>query len=108
TRSTYPSLKVLEFYDRELQRLGWVQFAESGYEQSYRKWDCFEDLTEPGHAIVHQLQAKWVNQDKSRMLLLAIRYQSSKVGRSGVPCAVPDNDTPHVYVQLMPFMPLPG
>ncbi len=108
TRLPYPSTAVLEFYDRELQGLGWVQFAEPQHQQSYRKWDCFEDLTLPGKPFVHQLQAKWVNQDKSRMVFLVILYRSSKVERKGVPCPSPDSETQQVHVQLMPFVPLPG
>ena len=105
---SYPSLAVLEFYDRELQQLGWVQFAEPRYQRSYRRWDCFEDLTQPGNPFVHQLQAKWVNKENSRMVLLIVLYRSAKVERKGVPCVSPDNDIQQVYVQLMPFVSLPG
>ncbi len=107
TRLSYPSDAVLRFYDRELERLGWVPFAEPGYEQGYRRWDCFEDLTRPSHPFVHQLGAKWANREKTRMVLLVIRYLSNKVEWKGMPCAAPDNDTQEVDVQLMPFVLLP-
>ena len=107
THLSYPSLAVLEFYDRELRGLGWIQFAEAQHQQSYRKWDCFEDLTQPGKPFVHQLQAKWVNQDRSRMVFLAVLYRSVKVERKGVPCPLPDSETQQAHVQLMPFVPLP-
>ena len=105
--SPYPSDAVLRFYDQELQRLGWMPFAEPSYQQDYRRWDCFEDLTEPGTPLVHQLGAKWTNKEKRRMVVLVLRYSSANVRRTGASCPPPDTDVQRVDVQLMPFVALP-
>ena len=103
TQLAYPSRAVLEFYERELTRLGWSSAKEP------RKWDCFEDLTIEGHPVVYQLGAKWTNRERTRMVLVVLRYYSFGVTdkEKGLGCPGPKNDMQKVYVQVMPFTLLP-
>ncbi len=99
TKLPYPSRAVLGFYERELIRLGWSSVKEP------RKWDCFEDLTIDGHPVVYQLGAKWANRERTRVVLVVLRYYSSGVTdkEKGAGCPGPKNDVQHVYVQIRPF-----
>ena len=103
----YPADNVLHFYDHELKRLGWVPFAERTYRRDYRKWDCFRDLAQPNQPFIHQLGAKWANRKRTRMVTLVIFYRSYAASPRAVPCPAPDDDIQRVFVQVMPFVPLP-
>lgn len=106
-RLPFPSDTVLRFYDRELRKMGWEPFAESSYENNYRRWDCFEDWSQKGNPLIHQLGAKWANKEKTRMVLLVLAYYSYGVERTGVECPGPQTDVQEVDLQLMPFVTLP-
>jgi hypothetical protein len=106
---TYPSKEIVEYYDRELKKMGWAPYADPSYAESYRKWDCFEDGTTHGSPLVHQLIAKWTDAKKSRMIMIGIRYYSYDKKRKEVCCDDgPSNDIQYVNVQIMPFVALPN
>ncbi len=99
----YPSQAVLEFYGRELKRLGWRGVREP------RRWDCFEDLTLDGRPVVYQIGAKWATRKESRMVMVILRYYSYGVTEKdkAAGCSTPSSDVQHVYVQIMPFTMVP-
>jgi hypothetical protein len=77
-RLLFPSKNVVRFYDGKLKAIGWVPFVEPNYPDfCNRKWDHFIDGTIKDNPTVHQLGAQWVNEDRSRMVGLAIMYHST-------------------------------
>ncbi len=98
----YPSKDVLEFYDDHLVSLGWTPFAEENYQASYRIWQSFIDDTKKGSPRVHQLIAKWKKDDK--IIFVGIRYYSPNITSNK---SSPDNDVEEVFMQIMPFIPIP-
>lgn len=45
-RLPYPSETILNFYGREVEKLGWSPIDKAG--EGYRAWLCYEDATRPG------------------------------------------------------------
>jgi hypothetical protein len=104
-RLSFPSKEVLQFYDDKLKDIGWVTFVEPAYREGDRKWRNFIDGTVEGHPLVHQLLATWANKDKSRMIVFALRYYSTKMTvKEKYHAKEPDNDIQEVILQIMPFM----
>lgn len=101
----YPSKSVLEFYERELKKLGWLEYESFIFEGSLKKWDYFENGTIKGSPLVHQLIAQWKNKSEKRMIFFTIKYYSSSKDRKKC-CqkTEPDNDIQHIHVQIMPFI----
>lgn len=107
-RSPYPSKKVIEFYDNELKKIGWIPFIEPYYKDSDRVWNCYVDLTINGAPLKHELVAKWVNKQKDRMVMVILTYYSYPPERKENYCNTgPDNNIQAVTVQIMPFVTLP-
>ena len=104
----YPSKAVLEYYDSELRKLGWIEFSDPNYKAGYRTWSNFEDATQKGEPLVHQLAAEWTNEKKTRMIMLVIRYISFGLSNKYDLNIEPNNGTQHVYLQIMPFTTLPA
>jgi len=106
-RLSFPSRAVLDFYDDRLKHMGWVPFIQPAYRN--REWGHFIDGTVQGTPLVHQLLATWMNKDKSRMILLALTYYSTKYNiKEKYSAKEPDNDIQDVRLQIMPFMLLPA
>lgn len=105
-RLSFPSTEVLDFYDKRLKHMGWIPFIQPAYRA--REWGHFIDGTVKGTPLVHQLLATWMNRDKSRMILLALTYYSTKYNiKEKYSTTEPDNDIQDVRLQIMPFMLLP-
>jgi hypothetical protein len=109
---TFPSKEVLYFYDNKLKEIGWTPFCEPYYIENDRKWQKYIMWPVEGdalkHQLKHQLLAKWVNKDKTRMLLLAIVYYSKNITKEEqINAAKPNNDLQVVILQFMPFIILP-
>lgn len=98
----YPSRAVAEHYASILAGLRWrPDPGDVGADG--REWQCFEDGTRDGIPIVHQLLARWVSQDGSRTMILALRYESPSKGRESARCpGEPTNDRQQVVVQINP------
>ena len=69
-RAKYPADKVLQFYDLEFKRNGWID--SNG--KMTRQWDCFTDDTVEGNPQVRQLLALWINPKLRTEAFLALRY----------------------------------
>jgi hypothetical protein len=103
-KAAYPSSAVVQFYDGELRRKGWIPFTQPGL----REWSCFEDGIALGNPLVHQFGVTWTSMQTRRMALLILKYESHREGKRGANCPAPDNDTQQVHLQFMPFTPLPS
>jgi hypothetical protein len=102
----YPSKDVLSYYDNKLNDIGWLSFVQPAFRD--REWHSFIDETQRGAPLVHQLLATWVNRDKKRMIVLGLKYYSTKLNvKEKHSAKKPDNDIQEVTLQIMPFIILP-
>ncbi len=99
----YPSLSVLEYYDKRLGELGWVPFSEKGYENNYRRWSSYVDGKKKGNPLVHELIALWTNSDRSRMIMLGLRYYSYGVDKGKDSTITPNSTAQEITLQVMRF-----
>ncbi len=86
-KSEYPDQAVLDFYKKTISA-PWVECAES------TNWDSFEDTSGNEPLFIHQILHRWVNKEKYRLLLLAIKYRS----QGSVSRKQPDNNIQNVYL----------
>lgn len=98
----YPSRVVVEHYATLLAGLGWKpEPGDVGADG--REWQCFQDGTRKGVPIVHQLLARWVSADRSREMILALRYDSPGDGPDSISCQCdPASDRQQVLLQINP------
>ncbi len=79
----YPATELVNFYDRELKRLGFEPFVDDSIGQ--RTWKSFKDGTVPGEPLVHQFMAGWQNSSRNTRYLLSLRYQTAGADFGAVP-----------------------
>jgi len=86
-KAQYPNKDVLKFYKTTIKS-PWVKCAEGN------NWESFGDVSGNEPLFVHQTLQRWVNKDKNRLLLLAIKYRS----QGSESRKVPDNNIQNVYL----------
>ncbi len=86
-KAQYPNKDVLAFYKSTITS-PWVECSDS------KNWESFGDVSGNEPLFIHQIAQRWINRDKKRLLLLAIKYRSKGVE----PREHPDNDIQNVYL----------
>jgi hypothetical protein len=102
----YPAKEVLNFYEKEMARLGFEPFVEEYYKYGDKVWQTFIDSTREGNPHVAQLLADWVDIQKTKRAKLILRY-SWYVEHPSQRLVLTDNNDLKVVFQLMPFFTLP-
>ena len=86
-KEQYPNKDVLNFYKATITA-PWIACTESD------NWESFGDVSGNEPLFIHQIVQRWVNRDKSRLLLLAIKYRSQGSKHR----AMPDNNIQNIYL----------
>ena len=98
----YPAKEVLDFYEKEMKKMGYIPFVEEDLKYADRTWQTFQDTTKRGSPYVNQLIAYWVNPQKTKRVVLGLRYcYYVKPNNSKVVLGY--NDDLEVTFQIMPF-----
>ena len=107
-KSKYPSMEVLEFCDNKLETMGWQKKIESAPARGDRGWFQFIEGTMKEEPLVHQLAARWNNKEKSKLVILLLRYYSYNLTERGKLSAdAPNTDILNVIIQVGPYVELP-
>jgi hypothetical protein len=84
----YPSISVLDYYSKQITD-PWISCTSDSED-----WQKFGDESGKTPKYIHYIRRYWVNFDKKRMLLLAIRYYSN-----GSECREkPDTNVQNIYL----------
>jgi len=86
-KAQYPNKDVLNFYKTTIKS-PWVKCTEGN------NWESFGDISGNEPLFIHQTSQRWVNRDKNRLLLLAIKYRS----QGSESRETPDNSIQNVYL----------
>jgi len=100
----YPSKDVLDFYNKEMSKRGYKPFVEEYYKYADRKWQFFEDVTKKDKLYVSQLIAYWVDSNRKRRVVLALRYYWHLKMKEHNRSILEVEDVQHVIFQIMPFV----
>jgi hypothetical protein len=84
----YPSIHVLDYYSKQISG-PWISCTSDS-----DGWQSFGDLSGNSPRYIHQIRRYWVDFNKKRLLLLAIRYYSRGSDRR----ENPDNNLQNVYL----------
>jgi hypothetical protein len=106
SKTQHPSLNVLEFYDSFFKNINYEPFVEEYYRSGDRQWQFFEDTTIDSGMLVSQLNASWVNQDKTKRANLVLRY-FWPTPKSNSYDKLPPNEDLTIDIQIMPFKKIP-
>ena len=86
-KTQYPNTDVLKYY-KSIIKKPWIECTEKN------EWQSFGDVSGNEPLFIHQTAQRWVNRDKNRLLLLAIKYRSQGVESR----ETPDNNIQNVYL----------
>jgi len=86
-KAQYPNTDVLNFYKTTITS-PWVECTESN------DWQSFGDISGNEPLFIHQTAQRWVNREKNRLLLFAIKYRS----QGSESRKMPDNNIQNVYL----------
>lgn len=100
----YPAKEVLNFYEKEMQRLGYEPFSEEYYKYDDRTWSFYGDATIKGSPDVAQLKADWVDSKKTKRASLTLKYYWYNKSKKTV---LNDNKDLKVSFSIMPYYILP-
>lgn len=107
-RLKYPSMEVLDFCDKKLEELDWQKKIWHTPDRGDRGWFQFIEGTMKEEPLVHQLAARWNNKEKSKLVVILLRYYSYNLTEKEKLCAdVPNTDILNVIVQVGPYMEFP-
>lgn len=100
----YPSLEVMEFYEKEFKKDGWVKYIEPYYSyhsSTTKKWSEFIDSTQSGIPTIYQLSSKWTDRKHKVLINLFCRYEIYNKNN------LSDFHKQKVIIQMEPFRRLP-
>ena len=86
-KAEYPNKDVLNFYKTTIKS-PWIECSDKS------DWQSFGDISGNEPLFIHQTMQRWVNKDKNRLLLLAIKYRSQGSDNRDSP----DNNIQNVYL----------
>ena len=85
--TSYPNRDVVNFYRANI-KLPWKPCSRQ------ENWQSFGDISGKEPLFIHQILQHWINKDKSRLLLLAVKYQS----KGSEHRKLPDSTEQQVYL----------
>lgn len=86
-KAQYPNQDVLNYYKDAINE-PWIKCSDNN------DWENFGDISGNEPLFIHQISQRWVNKDKNRLLLLAIKYRS----QGSESRKTPDNNIQNVYL----------
>ncbi len=99
----YPAPSLTSFYAEKLKALGFVPYKDSKWSGGKMEWKNFMDTGLRGMPCTYEYLADWVDQGKTRVAMLSIRYLMESDGVAKDCWDHPDNDVAFVTVWSEPY-----
>ena len=91
TKAAYPSIKVLDFYDKYFIDSGWKKCRGN-----IEEWQSFVDAANGPDQLVHQIAHYFVKEDERKLSMVFILYRSDwSKGKTE-----PDSDMQNVFILM--------